>query len=175
MARVRSRDTDIEREFRSALWRRGLRYRLHAKTPAGRPDLVFVGRCCAVFIDGCFWHGCPLHYSRPRTRPEFWAQKLRANVERDRRQTIKLQELGWRVVRIWEHEIKSDLNGAVERVVRALQDQEPAERIDWRVIEVRSLGQSDAEPEEERLLQDLCDPRHSQTQKCRRITGRLNA
>src|SRR5215211_8176900 len=108
MARVKGKNTSPERILRSALWRNGLRYRLDYKVPAGRPDIVFPGPKVAVFVDGCFWHGCPAHYSRPRSQQEFWSEKLAANVERDRRQTLELESRGWRVVRVWEHEISSE-------------------------------------------------------------------
>ena len=101
MSRIRGRNTRPERRLRQALWAAGLRYRKHAKTPVGRPDLVFVGPRVAVFVDGCFWHGCPRHYVRPRSRTDFWSRKLRENVDRDRRQTLELHVRGWTVVRIW--------------------------------------------------------------------------
>src|SRR3712207_3574763 len=118
MARVKGTNTSPERMLRSALWRDGLRYRLHHKVPAGRPDIAFPGLKVAVFVDGCFWHGCPAHYSRPRSREEFWARKLAANTERDSRLTRELESSGWIVVRVWEHEILSDLEEVV-RIVRS--------------------------------------------------------
>jgi DNA mismatch endonuclease, patch repair protein len=106
--------------MRKALWAAGLRYRLHLRTPYGRPDIVFPYKKVAVFIDGCFWHGCPLHYVRPRSQEEFWATKLRQNIQRDRRQTGDLESAGWRVVRIWEHELADDIGAAVLVVRSAL-------------------------------------------------------
>src|SRR5262245_52552772 len=105
MARIRAKNTRLERYLRSALWRGGLRYRLYARTPAGRPDIVFPKQRVAVFIDGCFWHGCPEHYVFPRTRRDFWLAKLKANVERDQRQMRALSEAGWAAVRVWEHDV----------------------------------------------------------------------
>lgn len=104
MASVRQRNTAPELALRKALWRAGLRYRLHVPLP-GSPDFILTTPRIAVFVDGCFWHGCPLHYSRPRTHPKFWADKLLANVERDFRVDTELKVLGWSVVHIWEHEI----------------------------------------------------------------------
>jgi DNA mismatch endonuclease (patch repair protein) len=120
MSRIRSRDTKPELILRRILWSRGLRYRLHAKTPFGRPDLVFARKKVAVFVDGCFWHGCPDHYAPPRSQSRFWAEKLRQNVARDRLQTRQLEAHGWRVVRLWEHEIADQLADAAERVLLAL-------------------------------------------------------
>src|SRR5262245_56530052 len=105
MARIRAKDTSPERLLRCALWRAGLRYRLHRRTETALPDLVFRRDRVVVFVDGCFWHGCPEHYVRPRSRGEFWDTKLARNVERDRAQTRDLEARGWRVCRIWEHAV----------------------------------------------------------------------
>ncbi len=118
MARVGSRNTSPELALRRALWAAGLRYRLHRALP-GTPDLSFVGARLAVFVDGCFWHGCPRHYSAPATRAEFWANKLRRNVDRDRRVGAELSAMGWTFVRVWEHEIRR-VDEAVERIRSAL-------------------------------------------------------
>ena len=116
MSRIRGKNTQPERLLRGALWAAGLRYRLHVRTPFGRPDIVFPDRRIAVFVDGCYWHGCPLHYARPRTREEFWSAKLVLNVERDAHMSRMLTESGWMVIRVWEHEIVEDLELATERV-----------------------------------------------------------
>jgi DNA mismatch endonuclease, patch repair protein len=133
MARIRSKNTSPEKILRSALWRSGLRYRLHFLTTTGRPDIVFPTQKIAIFIDGCFWHGCPEHYVFPRTRREFWSKKMKANVERDQRQTRELAEKGWIVLRMWEHEIYEDLDGVVERIRAALKDPNIATSPGWRV------------------------------------------
>lgn len=73
----------------------------------GKPDFVFRKSRVAVFVDGCFWHGCPEHCKMPSTNPEFWKRKLAANRERDAEVTEKLQDVGWQVLRIWEHELKA--------------------------------------------------------------------
>jgi DNA mismatch endonuclease (patch repair protein) len=119
MARVRSSGTDAELRLRSALWRRGLRYVLRRKLP-GRPDVVFVRARLAVFVDGCFWHGCPTHYTAPKANDEFWRSKLSENVDRDRRVDAALRSLGWTVLRLWEHEIEADVESAATRVERAV-------------------------------------------------------
>ena len=156
MARVKGKNTSPERILRSALWKAGLRYRLNYKVPAGRPDIVFPGPKVAVFVDGCFWHGCPIHYSRPRSREEFWSQKLAANTERDSRLTLRLEALGWIVVRVWEHEIFTRLDEVVEIVRQATQgDPSPSER-DWRAVRVVPTPQEgqDWEMRELRLLRN---------------------
>src|SRR5215210_4815563 len=125
MARVKGKNTSPERILRSALWEAGLRYRLNYRVPAGRPDIVFPGPKVAVYVDGCFWHGCPAHYSRPRSREGFWSQKLAANTERDSRLTLRLESSGWIVVRVWEHEVFSELDEVVHIVQRAIRRESP--------------------------------------------------
>lgn len=115
MSRIRGKDTGPEMALRKALWAVGLRYRLHYKLP-GKPDIVFPGKKVAVFVDGCFWHGCPEHGVQPKTRAEFWRAKISKNRERDRRVTSTLKSNGWVVVRIWEHEIEQNTRGAVSRI-----------------------------------------------------------
>jgi DNA mismatch endonuclease (patch repair protein) len=119
MASVRQRDTKPEQRLREALWAAGCRYRKQARLP-GRPDLAFPGACLAVFVDGCYWHGCPRHYSSPTTNRAFWIEKLRANDERDQRKDAELAALGWRVLHVWECEIKTEIEAVVARVQRAL-------------------------------------------------------
>lgn len=118
MSRIRGRDTKPEIKLRKALWARGIRYRLYASLP-GKPDLVFHGRKLVVFVDGCFWHRCPAHYTPPKSNRDFWEEKIRKNVERDERINSQLHDMGWRVLRIWEHEIKQDINGCVKKVIEA--------------------------------------------------------
>ncbi len=120
MSRIRSRDTGPEIELRKALWREGLRYRLGYDLP-GRPDLTFVGARVAVFVDGCFWHGCPVHYSAPSTRQEFWSGKLRANVERDLARDDALIRLDWQPIHVWQHELK-DVRRLVRQIASSLKE-----------------------------------------------------
>lgn len=114
----RARDTGPELRIRRALHRRGWRYRVHhtiAKSRV-RPDIVFTQHKVAVFIDGCFWHGCPDHGNVPDTNRGYWGAKLRSNMERDAKNTATLETLGWQVVRIWEH---TPVDVAVELVEEA--------------------------------------------------------
>lgn len=115
MARVRNKNTEPETALRRALWQIGLRFRVRSNLP-GTPDLVFVGAKIAVFVDGCFWHGCPIHYTEPIKNAEFWRSKLLRNLERDRRVNEELERLGWLVVRIWEHELTQGMNLAVQNL-----------------------------------------------------------
>lgn len=105
----RRRDTGPELALRSALHGAGARYRVDFPIrPAGkrpvRPDIVFTARRIAVFVDGCFWHGCPLHHTKPIANAQYWEDKVSSNRDRDRRTTSTLEADGWTVIRIWEHE-----------------------------------------------------------------------
>ncbi len=104
MRQVRSRDTSCELLLRSALHQRGLRYSLRKSLP-GSPDIVLVKSRIAVFVDGCFWHGCPDHCRRPASNAAYWNRKIDRNMSRDQRVNKELKSAGWRVVRLWEHEI----------------------------------------------------------------------
>ena len=109
MSRVRSRDTTPELVVRQFLHGNGFRYRLHGKNLPGKPDLVFPRFRTALFIHGCFWHrhsGCP-RATTPKTREEFWLEKFKRNQRRDHENQIKLKELGWRVLVVWECEVQT--------------------------------------------------------------------
>jgi DNA mismatch endonuclease (patch repair protein) len=86
--------------------------------------MVLVGRKAAIFVDGCFWHKCPYHFVYPKTRANFWMDKINGNVERDRRAEESLCARGWFVIRIWEHEIKDSLDDCVQRVSRMLEQKD---------------------------------------------------
>ncbi|NHA14134.1 very short patch repair endonuclease [Thioalkalivibrio sp. XN279] len=115
MASNRSCDTSPETRLRHQLWRRGLRYRLKVPLP-GKPDIVFTGSKVAVFVDGCFWHGCPKHKNLPRTNADFWKKKIDATRARDKRVTRQLQRDGWSVIRVWEHDLGRRLAVTVGRI-----------------------------------------------------------
>lgn len=102
----RSRDTKPELLLRRSLHALGLRFRVDARPEPSLPrraDIVFRGAHVAVFVDGCYWHGCPLHYVPSKTNAEWWRQKIEANAARDVETGDRLAECGWQVVRIWEH------------------------------------------------------------------------
>lgn len=120
MARIRAKDTRPELLLRRMLWGLGYRYRLQYRTPGGRADLAFVGKRVAVFLDGCFWHGCPEHYVPPRSSRAFWARKLRDNVSRDQRQARRLEEAGWLALRFWEHEVFESPDSVARQVRQAV-------------------------------------------------------
>lgn len=90
--------------LRRELHSRGLRYRVNVANLAGRPDIALTRARIAIFVDGCFWRGCPQHAVPPKANAEWWRAKLEANVARDLRNDTTLRESGWLVVRVWEHE-----------------------------------------------------------------------
>ncbi|WP_455353547.1 very short patch repair endonuclease [Streptomyces sp. SYSU K217416] len=107
MQAIRSRDTKPEQLVRRLVHARGLRYRVAAKPlPNLRrtADMVFRPAKVAVFVDGCYWHGCPVHYVPPKTNPGYWSDKVARNVARDRETVQRLEDAGWTVLRFWEHE-----------------------------------------------------------------------
>ena len=120
MRAQRRRDTAPEVALRRELHRRGARFFVDRAPLRGlrrRADLVFPRRRVAVYVDGCFWHSCPQHATSPKNNAQWWADKLAANVVRDRDTDTRLADAGWTVVRIWEHE---DPTEAADRVQAAL-------------------------------------------------------
>ena len=124
MRRVRQKDTAAETALRKALYARGLRYRVQVpvlQKPRRVADIVFLGPRVAVFVDGCFWHGCPEHATWPRSNADFWRAKIVANQKRDADTDERLRVLGWEVVRVWAHEDPSKAAARVEKLVRSRQ------------------------------------------------------
>ncbi|WP_097185895.1 very short patch repair endonuclease [Blastococcus haudaquaticus] len=117
----RSRDTKPELAVRRAVHARGLRYRVSAR-PLSRvrrtADLVFPSEKVAVFVDGCFWHGCEQHYVPSKTRAQWWAIKIDRNRERDEETDRLLRDAGWVPLRVWEHEPPALAASRVEQLVR---------------------------------------------------------
>lgn len=121
MSTARRRDTAPETALRRELHARGLRYRVAYPIPGQRRrtiDAAFTRARLAVFVDGCFWHGCPEHGNRPRANSAWWEAKLATNMERDRDTDRLLSELGWTVLRFWEHEDPLRAAEMIDRVVR---------------------------------------------------------
>ncbi|BEP13289.1 very short patch repair endonuclease [Acidothermaceae bacterium B102] len=121
MASQKRRDTGAELLLRRALHAQGLRYRIHQRPlPELRreADVVFRRARVAIFVDGCFWHGCPRHATWPATNAEFWRTKIERNVARDRDTDQLLRAAGWTPIRVWEHESPQDALRRVEAVLR---------------------------------------------------------
>ena len=119
MSNVKLKDGSLEVTIRSALHKRGYRFRKHVKTLPGSPDAVFPKEKIAVFIDGDFWHGYRLPAWEHKLT-DFWKRKIRENRRRDQKNFGKLRRMGWHVIRIWQHEIKEDPEHCVERITSLL-------------------------------------------------------
>jgi len=107
MKAAKPRDTAPEKALRSELHKRGLRYRVDVRPIQElnrRADIVFRSANVAIFVDGCFWHGCPKHGTQAKANAEFWKNKIRQNQIRDEDTSKQLKKAGWRVIRVWEHE-----------------------------------------------------------------------
>ena len=104
MARMPTKSTGPEVRLRRTMHRMGLRFRLHPKDLPGRPDIALPNARIAVFVDGCFWHGCPLHGTAPKNNEQWWRNKIATNVARDRVKDGQLQRMGWLVIHVWEHD-----------------------------------------------------------------------
>jgi DNA mismatch endonuclease (patch repair protein) len=120
MSQIRGKDTRPEVRLRKLLWSEGIRgYRIHYRLP-GKPDIVFTKKKIVIFIDGCFWHKCPVCFQEPETRKDFWIKKIHSNIDRDKNVDEKLKNDGWTVIRIWEHEIRKDPENAVRKIIALL-------------------------------------------------------
>src|SRR5262245_44863446 len=120
MARTGQRDTAAELRLRTELHGRGFRYRVDVAPIKGmrrRADVVFPKRRVAVFVDGCFWHGCPEHGTWPKHNSEWWREKIEANIRRDRDTDARLADAAWSVIRVWEHD---DARTAAECIADAV-------------------------------------------------------
>lgn len=113
MSAIRSKNTQPEITLRRALWAKGLRFRVHYGKE--KIDIAFPAKKLAIFVDGCFWHGCPAHSHLPKSHKNYWHPKLRKNVERDKAKNERLEAEGWKVLRLWEHEL-NDLDRVLERI-----------------------------------------------------------
>lgn len=170
MSRIASANTAPERRVLDALSLMDVPFTAYGRTPVGKADVVLDLHRIAVFIDGCFWHGCPTHYVRPTARETFWADKLLENTSRDREQTLALESCGWHVVRAWEHEVFVDLDAVMARIERALVGEAPHEDEAWRVYRVDELDR--ATRLERRLLVSLREPRRETIIEGRRNTAK---
>ena len=136
----RSRDTKPELAVRSAVHRRGLRFRVSVRPQPEFPrtaDLVLRKSRIAVFVDGCYWHGCPEHHTQPATNAEYWADKIARNIERDAETTDYLQRSGWTVLRFWEHE---DPELVADRCAGINSRRAPEQQQSWHRLELAAAA-----------------------------------
>lgn len=122
MSANRAKNSKPEVALRKALWHAGFRgYRLHYKKVPGRPDIAFVSRKIAIFLNGCYWHRCPkCNYPLPKTNRKFWKEKFDRNVARDKRKMAELRRLRWKVIFIWECDLKTNPSRVISRLTKAL-------------------------------------------------------
>ena len=119
MSRIMGKDTGLEIRVRSELHKRGLRFRKHLKELPGKPDVVFTKAKVAVFIDGDFWHGYRFLTWEHKVS-EFWKTKISKTRERDMKNDHRLCEMGWTVVRLWQHDLERDYEASIQSIVRAV-------------------------------------------------------
>jgi DNA mismatch endonuclease (patch repair protein) len=124
MSANKGKNTKPELLLRKALWNNGIKgYRLHWKKVPGKPDIAFPGKKIAIFVNGCFWHRCPIcKPSMPKSNIKFWTEKFNKNIERDQKKIEALKALNWKVLTIWECELKKDLNLQVQKVKNLLEE-----------------------------------------------------
>jgi len=120
MRLIKSRDTRLEKALRSQLWKQGIRYRKNSQSLFGKPDISITSKKIVVFIDSCFWHGCGEHLRLPKSNIEYWANKVERNKNRDQAVNMHYRNNGWKVLRIWEHRIKQDIDSAAIEIVEAI-------------------------------------------------------
>lgn len=107
MRTIKSKDTKIEIAFRKFIWNKGFRYSKNSAKYFGKPDLVLKKYKTVVFIDSCFWHGCKKHCRIPATNKKYWVDKIERNKQRDKEVNRYYKKLDWKIIRIWEHNLKN--------------------------------------------------------------------
>ena len=122
MQRVKSKDSEIEKILRNALWNKGYRYRKNVKDVFGHPDIVFKSKKVAIFCDSEFWHGYDWEHKKNeiKTRQDFWIPKIERNMQRDKEVNMKLSEDGWTVLRFWGTEIKKQTENCVKEIEKCI-------------------------------------------------------
>ena len=120
MSKVRHKDSKIEVEFRKKLWAEGFRYSKNSAKYFGKPDIVLPKYKTVIFIDSCFWHGCKKHGSIPTTRKKFWTEKIDRNKARDKEVNKYYKKLNWKVIRVWEHDLKKTSTIEIDKIVKYL-------------------------------------------------------
>lgn len=123
MSSNKGKDTKPELLLRKLLWKNGLRgYRIHPKKIPGKPDVCFISRKVAIFINGCFWHRCPYcNYKLPKQNKQFWENKFSNNVRRDKEKIMQLKKMKWKVITVWEcqlkkHKVDKTLNSIIRKI-----------------------------------------------------------
>lgn len=116
MKAIKSDGTNLENMMSSALFRMGYRFRRNVKSLYGKPDIAIKKYKIVIFIDSCFWHGCPSHCRMPKTNRMYWENKIQNNINRDNKVTFYYKKEGWNIMRIWEHEIEENKEKSIYKV-----------------------------------------------------------
>ncbi|MED3882811.1 very short patch repair endonuclease [Priestia megaterium] len=120
MKAIRSQ-SQLENLVSKELWKRGIRFRKNVKNLLGKPDIAIKKYKIVIFIDSCFWHVCPIHGNKPKSNQDYWINKLNRNKERDQEVTEYYKKAGWRILRVWEHEIKQDFEKTIDMIVEFIE------------------------------------------------------
>jgi DNA mismatch endonuclease (patch repair protein) len=129
MRRIKTKDSTPEILLRKALWKMGLRYKIHCEKVIGIPDIAFPSKRIAIFVDGDFWHGYNWEKKKKslKTNRGFWIPKIERTIQRDKEVTLALINARWCVIRIWEHEVKTDLDNCIKRILFFINEEEVLE------------------------------------------------
>jgi DNA mismatch endonuclease (patch repair protein) len=120
MSRIRGKDTKPELTLRKILFAGGLRYRLNYKVAGYRVDLAFPSKKLAIFVDGCFWHGCPRDFRPPKSNTKYWGPKIRTNRKRDKKIDNAIRKEGWQPLHFWEHSLRENPSAVFEKIAKRL-------------------------------------------------------
>ena len=123
MSKIRNKNTRPEIKIRKLLYCSGHKgYRLNYKKASGKPDICYVGKKIAIFIDGCFWHGCPKCYKRPKSNKKYWSEKIKINKKRDKKVNLALKKENWTVLRFWECQVNKKTENIFNKIDEVLKD-----------------------------------------------------
>lgn len=122
MRAIKSKNSQMELLLRKELSRRGYRYKKNVARLVGKPDIAFVKERAAIFLDSCFWHGCRKHCRLPASNKKYWREKIERNKKRDTIVSKMLKKMGWKVARVWEHDVKKNPAKAIGRVEKILKN-----------------------------------------------------
>lgn len=115
MSRIRGKNTKIEKMFEKKLEENRIKFKKYPKIlKKGNPDFL-IGKI-AIFIDGCFWHKCPIHYREPKSKKKYWLPKIEDNVKRDKEVNKQLRKMGYKIVRCWEHDVKKNSDKCIRKI-----------------------------------------------------------
>ena len=116
MSKIKSKNTKLENKIISDLWKKGFRFRRNVASLKGKPDIAIKKYKIVIFIDSCFWHGCPQHCRMPSTNKIYWEKKIKKNRERDKEVSNYYKKNGWHILRIWEHKLKDNYENVLVEI-----------------------------------------------------------